>query len=136
MPGKLSKKQIRVLDELFAGDIDVNEILQKYDVTTGMFNKWQEQEAFIAEFDNRIAALYRQSELIIARYAAVAAAKLVQLTESENQETARKACLDIIQLPRPNAKKQSPPAENDEPNQPLQLSAETAGKLLAVLAEQ
>jgi hypothetical protein len=136
MPGKLSRKQIRVLDDLFAGDIDVNEILQKYNVTAGMFNKWQEQEAFTAEFDNRIAALYRQGGLIIARYAAVAAAKLVQLTESENQETARKACLDIIQLPRPNAKKQSPSAENDEPNQPLQLSAETAGKLLAVLAEQ
>jgi len=130
---KLSRKQLRVLDDLFEADMALQQVLQKHKVTAALFNRWQEDTNFVTEFDNRIAVLYRQSELIIARYASLAAAKLVELTESESQETARKACLDVIQLPKTADKKQ--PAQVDDQTQPSRLSPETASKLLAVLAQ-
>lgn len=135
---RLTKKQLSVLDDLFLSDMSVEQVLQKYNVTTSVFNKWQADETFAAEYDSRIASLYRQSEFIIAKYSGLAAAKLVQLTESKSAETARKACLDIIQLPKLLTKKQPAPAEAeaDSENQTQQLSPETAGRILTVLAEQ
>lgn len=135
---RLTKKQLSVLDDLFSSDMSAEQVLQKYNVTTSVFNKWQADETFAAEYDSRITALYRQSEFIIAKYAGLAAAKLVQLTESKSAETARKACLDIIQLPKLLTKKQPAPAEAkaDSENQTQQLSPETAGRILTVLAEQ
>ena len=92
--------------------------------------------------DERIAGAYRQSELILARYAPLAAAKLVELTESDNQETRRKACLDIISLQdkkqneqdkkRPSKIEQNASETTDQPD----LSPETASRLLAALAEE
>jgi hypothetical protein len=71
------------------------------------------------------------------KYAAVAAAKLVQLTESDNPETARKACLDIISLPKTETQKkeQSAKAKKGDVKEAEQLSPETASRLLAALAE-
>ncbi len=133
---RLTKKQLSVLDDLFSSDMSAEQVLQKHNVTTPVFNKWQADETFAAEYDSRIASLYRQSEFIIAKYAGLAAAKLVQLTESKSAETARKACLDIIQLPKLLTKKQPAPAEADSEKQTQQLSPETAGRILTALAEQ
>ena len=55
------------------------------------------------------------------------------LTESENQETARKACLDIISAQRMTVKEQDQAGEVEKHS--LQLSAETASRLLAALAQ-
>jgi hypothetical protein len=62
----------------------------------------------------------------------VAAAKLVQLTESENQETSRKACLDVINYLRQKAE----PVPDDQPEAEKlpDLPPELASRLLAVLA--
>jgi len=146
--GQLSKRQIAVLDDLFGGQLDEQAALDKHKVTRRLYNKWHGCESFMAEYSRRIAALGRQSELIIARYASVAAANLVQLTDSENPETARKACLDIISLtPRPPAgdglaakkAQQTARAESidaDSKMQPEPLPPQIAAKLLAVLAEE
>ncbi|MBW8002508.1 MAG: hypothetical protein FVQ80_10870 [Planctomycetes bacterium] len=131
---QLTKKQLSLLDELFSDDADTGQVLKDHKITASVFNQWQSDENFAAEFDNRIAAMYRQSELIIARYATLAAAKLVQLTESESQETARKACLDIIQLPKMLAKKQATTQPDDQPEDAVKLSSKNASKILAVLA--
>jgi hypothetical protein len=56
----------------------------------------------------------------------------VQLTESANQETARKACLDIINLLRPNSEPK--PAEQDPAEQLPDLPPELASRLLTALA--
>lgn len=134
---RLQKKQHAVLDDLFGGELEEQTILEKHKVKKAVYNRWHGNESFAAEFTMRIEALNRQSELIIAKYRALAAAKLVQLTESEKEETARKACLDIISLPRLSGEKaeQAPVVQKDAEKQTLQLSPETANKLLAVLAE-
>jgi len=133
---QLGKKQMAVLDDLFTGD-DEQAVLARHKVSRNVFNKWQDDENFAAEFHRRLKALNRQSDLIVAKYAALAAAKLVELTESANQETARKACLDIISLPKKAGEKTQLPekAGGGDNEQTIELSAEKASRLLEVLAE-
>lgn len=135
---QLTKRQLAVLDDLFNGDAnDEQAVLDKYNVNSSLYNKWLSDDAFVEQFDARVTGLRRQSELIIARYAALAAAKLVQLTESEKEETARKACLDIISLADTKAKK-APPADNQNDAEPqqMELSQAQAGRLLAAIADE
>jgi hypothetical protein len=129
----LSKKQLSLIDDIFAGDIDTEAILAKHSVTRRLFNKWLGDENFKDEFTRRIDWLNLQSQIMIARYASLAAAKLVSLTDSENQETKRKACIDIISLPRLTDQKQKVSPDSDiEPAEILH--PDTASILLEALA--
>jgi hypothetical protein len=134
---QLQKKQRAVLDDLFRGELEEQAILEKHKVKMAVYDRWHANGFFAAEFARRIEALNRQSELIIAKYRALAAAKLVQLTGSDKEETARKACLDIISLPTlSNEKPEQPTGVQKDGEKSLpQLPPETANKLLAVLAE-
>ena len=133
---KLSKRQIDVIDDLFAGELDEQAILQKHKVRAKLYNKWQAEDAFVEQLEKRIAAAHRQSAALIARYAPIAAAKLVQLTQSEKEEIARKACLDIISMPNTPDGKAAPAAQPiAEPTDPP-LAPETASKILAILAKE
>jgi hypothetical protein len=140
MPGakQLTKKQLDVIEDLFAGELDEQAILDKYKLSRKLYNQWRNDESFAEQFEKRITDAYRQSDVLIARYAPVAAAKLIQLTESDKPETARKACLDIISMPILTANRKAQPSDEPQPvdtRPPVSLNAETAGKLLAVLAE-
>jgi len=131
----LTKRQLAVIEDLFAGQIDEQQILDKYKVDRRLYDKWLADEVFIGEFERRLQSARRQGELIIARYAAFAAAKLVQLTESENQETARKACLDIIGLLRPGTAKGEADLPDDNPAAPpAEIPPALASRLLSALA--
>jgi len=130
---RLSKKQLAVIEDLFAGELDEAAVLDKHKISRNRYNKWLAEERFVASFAERIGRAYRQSQLIIARYAPLAAAKLVQLTESDSAETARKACLDIISMPR--LAPQFTAGSDAVPASDKQLSDETASRLLAALAE-
>jgi hypothetical protein len=130
----ITKKQRAVLDDLFAGLDNEQQVLDRHKVSQKVYEKWQTDEVFLREFDLRLKRQRRQSDLIIARYATFAAAKLVQLTESANQETARKACLDIITLLRPPQKQPDSPNDDDSANSPPELAPELAGRLLTALA--
>jgi len=129
----LTKKQLAVIEDLFAGELDEQAVLDKHNVNRNLYNKWLADERFAEQFNERIARAYRQSQFILARYAPLAAAKLVQLTESESQETARKACLDIISMQTIREAKDDGQMTMDERRDGL--SAETASRLLAALAE-
>jgi len=74
----------------------------------------------------------------MAKYSQLAAAKLVQLTGSEKAETARKACLDIISLPKLTADNNPKHPESQQAAEPQNqpLSDQTASKLLATLAAE
>jgi hypothetical protein len=135
---RLSKRQLAVIDDLFAGELDEQAVLDKHGVSGNVYNKWLTDEVFQAEFARRISGARLASEALIARYCLVAAAKLVQLTDSENQETARKACLDIISLPKISANRaeQTDKEQKGNEGQTEQLSAETASRILAALADE
>ena len=126
------------MDDLFAGRLDEQAILDKHNVKRDVYSRWCASDGWREEFNRRIGQLSRQGELIIARYVALAAAKLVALTESENQETARKACLDIISMldSRCSITQNHDDELSADNGQSSALSPALAGRLLAVLAEE
>jgi hypothetical protein len=135
---KLTRRQRAVLDDLFVGNLDEQEVLDKHRVSRTVYHRWLAGERFAAELEERIVHSYRQSRVILARGAAKAADNLVGLAGSEKGETARKACLDIIALHSPSRAddKQDPTAKpKPDPSTP-ELSPETASRLLAALAEE
>jgi len=148
----LTKKQLAVIEDLFAGELDEQAVLDKHKVSRNLYNRWLADERFAELFKERSARAYRQSELIIARYAPLAAAKLVQLTASESQETARKACLDIIsralfspqvypggsnpQINPSTSLRAGLAAKHLDSQFPPVLPSETASRLLAALADE
>lgn len=129
-----------MIDDLFGGELDEQAILKKHRIKKSTYNQWLADENFQAQLVRRIDTARLMSEVLIAKYSVVAAAKLVQLTASEKEETARKACLDIILMP--GVKPQKPREDNESPSeQPFdcaqdRLSDETASRLLAALAEE
>lgn len=134
---KLSKKQLAVIDDLFSAELDEQAILEKHKVSRNVYNRWLADGLFVSEFDRRIMSAHRQSAALIARYAPLAVAKLVQLTELNKEETARKACVDIISLPALLDKRIAPPGElqTTETQPPQQLTEQAASRLLAALAQ-
>jgi hypothetical protein len=135
---RLSKKQLAVIDDLFGGELDEQAVLEKHRVNRNVYNGWLANELFTSEFDRRIMSAHRQSAALIAKYTPLAAAKLVQLTESEKVETARKACVDIISLPAFLDKRTARPNESqsDESQILRQITEQKASRLLAVLADE
>jgi hypothetical protein len=133
----LSAKQLAVIEDLFEGKKD-QEILKKHKLSRKLYEKWLADESFNRRLDRRAEWEYRKSAFRLARSARDAVSNLMKLTESEQGETARKACIDIITISaNRSAGTNATPGENPTP--PLEsppLSPETAGKLLAVLAEQ
>ena len=134
---KLSKKQLAVMEDLFSGGLDEQAVLDKHKVSRNVYDRWLTDGLFVSEFDRRIMSAHRQSAALIARYAPLAAAKLVQLTESEKEETARKACLNIISLQALLDKRIVQPGESQtDEAQPLQqMTGQAASRLLAALAQ-
>jgi len=138
---RLNKRQLAVVDDLFAGKMTEQEILEKHNLSISVFRKWLASDNFIAELGRRTEAARRQSEMIIARFAPAAAAELVALTECEKEDVRRKACLDIITAAGSNpasaiAAESAPAADNiEKTTAPAWLSPQLASKILAVMAE-
>jgi len=132
---RLTPKQLAVIDDLFAGDSNAQTVLEKRNIARSRFNKWLADENFKAEFIRRIEWLNLQSQAMIVHYASLAAAKLVELTESDKEETRRKACLDIISLSKTTAQKPAAQIQQED-NHQTQISPETASRLLEVLADE
>ena len=133
---RLSKRQRLVIDDLFESGLAEAEVLAKHKVSVNTFRKWLGAGPFAQELSFRIESARRQSELIIARFAPVAAAKLVALATDSKEETARKACLDIIgfESDRAEQNQTQPEFYPAGPEAVSELSPETASRLLAALA--
>ena len=134
----LSQKQLAVLDDLFNSDLDEQAVLEKHKVRRSTYDRWLANKIFAERFKQYVNGLMRRSELLMAKYSQLAAAKLVELTASGKEETARKACLDIISLPRitANRPEEADKAKKGSDQRAEQLSAATASRLLAALAEE
>jgi hypothetical protein len=136
----LRKKQLAVIDALFDGGIDEQTALDKHGIRSTTYHRWYGEELFRAELGRRIAAAQLQSRALMAKHCLAAARKLVKLTESQNPETARKACLDII-CPHEKGGKADKAHKPEGKNtgfamQPSPLKPEVARRLLAALAEE
>jgi hypothetical protein len=135
---KRNRRQLAVLEDLFAGELDERKVLEKHHIRPSLFERWLADERFAERFERRIAHAHLQSRMTLARHAPKAAAKLVHLTESKNQETARKACLDIISLYTSADRQGLSDVQSDPAGAPPanNLPPETASRLLAALAKE
>ncbi len=135
----LNPRQLAVIEDLFAGESDEIAVLKQHNVSRTLYNQWLADPAFTEQFDLLVAGAYRRSAFQIARNAKEAADELLKLARSDKGETARKACLDIINM-HPSIRLADSSAastgKQTSPSEPSKLSPETAGKLLAVLAEE
>jgi hypothetical protein len=129
---RLNRRQLAVIDDLFNTEMPEQDVLDKHRVGAALYRRWLSDERFREHFDGRIANAYREARLILARYAPLAAMKLVRLTDCEKEETARKACLDIV---APQTAGPTPGSETATPDLTPELPPETATRLLAALAE-
>ncbi len=134
----LSQRQLTVLDDLFNSDLDEQAVLDKHRVRRSTYERWSADELFAERFKRYVNGLKRRSELLMAKYSCLAAAKLVELTASDKAETARKACLDIISVPKiaDSRDEQTDKAPKESSQQAEQLSDATASRLLTALAEE
>ena len=134
----LNQKQLAILEDLFNSELDEQAVLEKHGVRRSTYDRWLSEDVFVERFKQHLAGLERRSELLMAKYSYLAAAKLVELTASGKEETARRACLDIMAMPRKILAK-TEPADNSKLGEAVQvsgLSPATAGRLLAALAEE
>jgi len=134
----LSQRQLTVLDDLFNSELDEQAVLDKHKVRRSTYDRWLADKIFAERFKQYVNGLKRQSELLMAKYSCLAAAKLVELTASDKAETARKACLDIISVPKivNSRDEQTDKAPKESSQQVEQLSDATASRLLTALAEE
>jgi len=132
----LGYKQRAVLDDMLKNGLTEHESLEKHNISPCRYRKWLENGLFEREINARIDAATRQSRLVMARYLPWAAERLIQLTASEKDETARKACLDVFSLHNDDAAKDT--AENPQPQEELPpfITPEVGAKMLAMLAEE
>jgi hypothetical protein len=130
---QLSDRQTAVLEDLFDSDLDEQGVLAKHRVRQSTYDKWLTEKPFAEQFSRYVTRARRRSELLLAKYCCLAAAKLVQLTTSKKGETARKACLDIINQPKIKAEDEG--AEKDS-NKQTELSGAQASRILAAMAEE
>ena len=131
----LSQKQLAVLDDLFNSDLDEQGVLDKHRVSRDVYERWLANELFAKRFSRYVDNLRRRSELLMARYRCLAAAKLVELTASDKAETARKACLDIIGQQSTAIEKDEEPGVEIKQSE-IAFSPETASRILAAMAEE
>jgi hypothetical protein len=128
----LRRKQLAVLEDLFHSDLDEQGVLEKHGVSRGVYEKWLANELFMERFERYANNVRRRSELLMAKYRCLAAAKLIELTASEKAETARKACLDIISQLKINPEE----TEKDGNKQEEPLTGAQASRILAAMAEE
>ena len=127
----LTRRQRAVIEDLFTTKMDEQKVLEKHHVSGALYSRWLADERFVEQFDRRIDQAYRSGHLTLARNASAAADKLVALTNCKKEETARKACLDIITLDSPAG---AGPVASVTEDATTELPPETAARLLAALA--
>lgn len=134
---RLTQRQLAVLDDLFGSELDEEGVLEKHRVRRSTYDRWLGDKVFAERFKQHLNGLKRRSELLMAKYSCLAAAKLVELTTSGKEETARRACLDIMTLPNKISEEvgQVNKTESGKVEEISELSPKRASRLLAVLAE-
>ena len=136
---RLGKRQFAVITDIFENALSEADALAKNHVSKWLYKKWLANPAFLAELDARFDQSIRQTRFLITRCLPCAVQRLAQLIVSEKDETARKACLDLISLqssdPSPQNSQNQQLNENEDKDIHPHISPEKASRMLAILAE-
>ncbi len=132
---RLRSKQLALIEDLYTGVRDEQQVLKKSKVGGQLLRKWLEDEQFVEELNQRVAGAYWQSTLLIARGAVLAVKRLVELTACGKEEAARKTRMDIVAMNPSTGLTGGRAACDDNTEESAPIPPETASRLLAVLAE-
>jgi hypothetical protein len=127
----LTKKNIKIIDEWVRNEVDESELIEKYRISYKKLSKLLNYKQTKEEIEGRVEAAKKRSQLLLSKYLPLAMAKLIEQCNSENSETSRKACMDILAIPHGKETSEKPEEKTKEPK----LDYETATKVWAVLAE-
>ena len=133
---RLSRKQLALTEDLYSGKLNEQQLLDKHKLGRRLYRKWLADSQINEELGRRIAGAYRQSTFVLARNACEVAETLVKLTKCEKEETARKACLDIITMNRSTALAAPKVTSDHKAEESAQISPQAASRILAILAEE
>ncbi len=131
---KLTKIQLNALDELYGNGGDELAVQEKFNIKYSVWQKWMSDYYFTSEIDIRLATLQRQTDIMLAKFKPMAMALLMGLCQSQNEETSRKACAELLCIKFSSS---APIRDINQPPEPdEQITDEMASKILAVLAEE
>ena len=117
---------------LFEGRLSITEILEKYQLSSVILERWLQLEEFNQEMERLCELREREMQYAIHRFAPVAVLKLAELLGAEKPDTARRAAVDLIDRCFNKEKGGAEtPSEEEEP----EISDEQAKKMLLALAE-
>jgi hypothetical protein len=83
---------------LFYSALDENAVLKKHNVQRTTYEKWLREKFFSCQFQEYTASLARRSALAVAKAETDVAARLVKLANCDKEESARKACQDVLAI--------------------------------------
>jgi len=126
----LEPRKRRFLAELFAGNLSEKAVLERMKIKPETFAGWLRDVEFATAIEEKIELANLSSRLLIARSKPAAAKTLIELTRSDKEETARKACLDVIGFEDAKAGSKRPSHEAS-----FEIEAEKAERILRILAE-
>lgn len=126
---KLTKAQNLVLKLIFVESVGEETALEKAKIAIKIYEGWFRQPLWKAEYELRMTRCQRRAEIILATFKVEAAGKLIKLTDSDKEGTARQACLDILQV---ETKKSEPVAEKEA----RQMKPATQEAILKIMADE
>ncbi len=94
----LSEKKWAVLEDLFYSDLDENAVLKKHNVSRTTYERWLRQKLFSRQFQQYSASLARRTALAVAKAETEVAVRLVEITRCQKEESARKACQQVLAI--------------------------------------
>jgi len=128
----LTRCQKKVLQAIADGRT-IDEIRQQIGVKPGILTRWLQSARFASELSRRVEAARRISSVLLIRTLPTVTARLNELAKGENDEIARKACVDVLKLQIMLDKcRKSDPKNQNTP----ELDPAMAGRLLKALAEE
>jgi hypothetical protein len=135
--GHISSRQRAVIDDILKNGLTERQALENHGVTRIRYRRWLKGGLYMQELNDAIDAAMRQQKFTIAHCLPDAAEKLTELLDTEKGETARKACLDIIELQRSDIAPRITQKDTDDQTQnKYNLTQEKAAKIWAILAQK
>ncbi len=92
--GRVSSKQLRVIDDLIGAKVDEREILRKHKVKGQHFMAWLKDETFLERLRERVDLAKMQREAVRERALSAAMRKLLEIAESDTEDVP--VCIEIV----------------------------------------
>lgn len=128
----LSDKQSGFLAD-FGGGCETSLVRTYHKVSTEEFDAWLDNAAFVEQLYRRIQSAQLKGICTLAEATELAAQRLAEIAVGERDETARKACTDILQLSHKLGQAQMEEATYNGPE--IEMTDEQAEKILEIMAE-